>query len=124
MCFHIISPHRTGLAALQGKELHLSRLHHLNSASVPRGMLQAFHVVAARADLLWWGTNFKYFMDGFSETMEVVLYQTFPLKALFSEDADESEELCDLFQIKHCSVVELDDSQRLLVIGTTTAILH
>lgn len=50
--------------------------------------------------------------------------QTFPLKALFSEDADESKELCDLFQIKHSSVVELDDSQRLLVIGTATAILH
>lgn len=49
---------------------------------------------------------------------------TFPLKALLSEDADKSEELCDLFQIKHCGVVKLDNSQRLLVIGTATAILH
>lgn len=49
---------------------------------------------------------------------------TFPLEALLSEDADEREELCDLFQIKHCSVVQLDDSQRLLVIGAAAAIRH
>lgn len=49
---------------------------------------------------------------------------TFPLEALLSEDADEREELCDLFQIKHCSVVQLDNSQRLLVIGAAAAIRH
>lgn len=58
--------------------------------------------------------------------MRVVLHEvhTFPLKALLSEDADESEELGDLLQIKHRCVVQLDDSQRLLVVGAATAILH
>lgn len=49
---------------------------------------------------------------------------TFSLKALLSEDADESEELCDLFEVKHRRVVELDDGQRLFVIGTAGAVLH
>lgn len=35
--------------------------------------------------------------------------QTFSLEALLSEDADESQELCDLLQVKNRRVVELDD---------------
>lgn len=35
--------------------------------------------------------------------------QTFSFEALLSEDADESQELCDLLQIKNRCVVELDD---------------
>lgn len=49
---------------------------------------------------------------------------TFPLEALLPEDADESEELCDLFQIKHGGVVQPDDSRGLLVVGAAAAILH
>lgn len=49
---------------------------------------------------------------------------TFSLKALLSQDADESEELCDLFEVKYRRVVELDDGQRLFVIGTAGAVLH
>lgn len=52
------------------------------------------------------------------------LLRTFPLEALLSEDADEREELCHLFQIKHRGVVELDDGQRLLVVGAAAAVLH
>lgn len=49
---------------------------------------------------------------------------TFPLKALLSEDADQSQELCDLFQVKYRSVVELDDGQRALVIGAAAAVVQ
>lgn len=48
---------------------------------------------------------------------------TFALKALFSQDADEGQELGDLFQVEHGGVVELDDGHRLLVVGTAAAVL-
>lgn len=49
---------------------------------------------------------------------------TFSLKALLPEDADQSQELGDLLQVKHRGVVELDDGQRLFVIGAAAAVLH
>lgn len=48
---------------------------------------------------------------------------TFALKALLSENANESQKLGDLFQVQHCGVVELDDGHGLFVIRTSTAIL-
>lgn len=47
----------------------------------------------------------------------------FALKALLSEDADQCQELGDLFQVEDCGVVQLDDGHGLLVVGTTTAVL-
>lgn len=43
---------------------------------------------------------------------------TFPLEALLPEDADQSQEAGDLLQVQNCGVVQLDDGQRLLVVGT------
>ena len=48
----------------------------LNGASVHGGVLQARQVVAGRAGVLRRGANFKHFVDGFPETVEVILYQT------------------------------------------------
>ena len=42
---------------------------------------------------------------------------TFPLKAFLAEEADHGEELGDLLQVHDCSVVQVDDGHRLLVIG-------
>ena len=47
----------------------------------------------------------------------------FALKALLPEDADQRQELGDLFQVEDCGVVQLDDGHGLFVVGTTTAIL-
>ena len=53
-----------------------------------------------------------------------VLWQlTFALEAFFSQDADEGQELGDLFQVQHSGVVELDDGHGLLVVGTAAAVL-
>lgn len=90
-------------------------------------------------------------MDGLPETVKVVVYQpyrannrtdghhfqdarskrsqfesallTFALKAFFSQDADEGQELGDLFQIQHSGVVEFDDGHGLFVVGTAATIL-
>lgn len=48
---------------------------------------------------------------------------TFALKAFFSQDADQGQELGDFFQIQHSGVVEFDDGHGLLVIGTAATIL-
>lgn len=48
----------------------------LNGTSVHGGVLQARQVVAGRADVLRRGANFKHFVDGFPETVEIILYQT------------------------------------------------
>lgn len=48
---------------------------------------------------------------------------TFALKAFFSQDADQGQELGYLFQIQHSGVVEFDDGHGLLVIGTAATIL-
>lgn len=42
---------------------------------------------------------------------------TFPLETFLAEEADDGQELCDLLQIHHCCIVEVDDGHRLLVIG-------
>lgn len=62
-------------------------------------------------------------MDGLPETMEVVVYQSFALKAFLSQDADKGQELGDLFQVQHSGVVELDDGHGLLVVGAAAAVL-
>lgn len=59
-----------------------------------------------------------------TRAIKKIKVHTFPLKALLSEDADEREELRDLFQIKHCGVIELDDRQRLLIVGGAAAVLQ
>lgn len=48
---------------------------------------------------------------------------TFPLEALLSQDADQSQELGDLLQVKHCGVVQLYDGQRLFIIRVTVAVV-
>lgn len=96
------------------------------------------------------GAHLKDLVDGFAEAVEVVLYQTwkrkkkiatsdynylkilsrkqscvtFSLEALLPEDADQSQELGDLLEVEHRGVVELDDGQRLLVVGAAAAVLH
>lgn len=48
---------------------------------------------------------------------------TFALKALFSQDADEGQELGDLFQVQHSGVVEFDDGHGLFVVGAAASVL-
>lgn len=67
--------------------------------------------------LLNLNSNIKHLLDGLLEAVEVVVNQSFPLKAFLAEEADHREELGDLLQVHHCSVVQVDDGHRLLVIG-------
>lgn len=61
--------------------------------------------------------------QGSADSTQTQAKLTFALKALFSQDADEGQELGDLFQVEHGGVVELDDRHRLLVVGTAAAVL-
>lgn len=64
----------------------------------------------------------------FKETLSNDLLQlctctnTFALEAFFSQDADQGQELCDLFKVQHGRVVEFDDRHRLLVVGAAAAV--
>lgn len=48
---------------------------------------------------------------------------TFALEALFSQDADEGQELGDLLQVQHSGVVQFDDGHGLFVVGAAASIL-
>lgn len=48
---------------------------------------------------------------------------TFALEAFLPQDADQGQELGDLFQVENGGVVELDDGHGLLVVGTAAAVL-
>lgn len=53
----------------------------------------------------------------------LLFFLTFPLKALLSEDADQSQELCHLFEVKHCGVIQLYNGQRFFIISVAVAVV-
>lgn len=64
VCFHVASLLSRSACCL------------LDAAAIHRGVLKAHRVVPGGAHVLRRGANFKHLVDGFPETMEVVLDQT------------------------------------------------
>lgn len=52
-----------------------------------------------------------------NSAQQTVTTLTFPLKAFLAEETDNCQELRDLLQVHDCSIVQVDDGHRLLVIG-------
>lgn len=59
-------------------------LHSSSRCAIVRYCLHVLHIHLVAAWSMSTYSNLKYLMDGFTETMEIVVYQTFPLKAFFS----------------------------------------
>lgn len=53
----------------------------------------------------------------------LLFFLTFPLEALLSQDADQSQELCYLFEVKHCGVIQLYNGQRLFIVSVAVAVV-